>query len=72
MNLVAKISINDYFDLVVIDFEVVPAFPCGHPRTGENIYMYEDQRVAKIYKFCKRCRADRQLAWWRSKRDLRR
>ena len=37
MNLVAKISINDYFDLVVIDFEVVPAFPCGHPRTGENI-----------------------------------
>ena len=71
MNLIAKLEVCDVADLVVMDFETVPAFPCGHPRISENVYVYA-ARDGKVYKYCKRCRANRQLRWWRRRHDLHR
>lgn len=54
MNLIATVSVCERADLVVVNFEAVAEYPCGHPRTPDNTYVY------KRHKWCKRCRANRE------------
>jgi len=67
MNLIAKVSICEFVNLVVLDFERVPEFPCHHPSNEENTYVYSS-RKGKVYRWCKRCRADRELRRWHRRR----
>lgn len=59
MNFLAYVHVCPRADLIVMDFAPLPTCKQGHALVDSNIYIYMSSSGI-VYKWCKRCRADRE------------